>query len=712
MSKPVRDALDQTTDTTTTTTTTTTTVDAGRPRRLPLSLRRTRAFGRTVLKATVVAALAMGAVTGTPGSANAADRSTRAIDPVDIGSAASFGVLAGSSVGNSDSTTVTGDLGISPGNTLVGFPPGVVSGSTHLADATAAQAKADAVAAYNDIVGRAPTATVSPQLGGTTKGPGVYNSTSGNFSIDGTLTLDAQGDPGAVFIFKSTILTAASISNIALLRGAQADNVFWQVGDTATLGTYCTFRGNILAQNSVGVNSGANVIGRAFGLGITVSIQGTNSLPHTRVTVPNDPPTTTNLTVSASSAWTGYPITLTAAVQAVSGSIVPAGEVVFKDGSTVLGSAWHDDQGPARITVSDLVGGEHQIIAVYLGGDTFDHEALIHFAPSTSVPVTVNISDSLWDNSGTPAASQADPQPITVGVKFRATTSGTVTAVRFYKGAQNTGTHTGSLWTSGGSLLSSATFTDESPTGWQQATFATPVPITAGTTYIAAYHTTSGNYSVTRPYFTTSRTNGPLVALANGTEGGNGVYTYGATSTFPTSSVQATNYWVDVVFVPTNSLWDKVATPAVLSQPDSRGTTLGVKFKPTTNGKVSGVRFYKGAQNTGTHTVLLYAANGERLVGATSTPADETATGWQQVNFAAPVDVTADTTYIAAYHTTSGNYSVTRPYFTSQYANGSLVALANGAEGPNGIYRYGITAGFPSLGYQSTNYWVDPVFNE
>ncbi|WP_433361629.1 DUF4082 domain-containing protein [Streptosporangium sp. CA-115845] len=705
MSKPVRDALDQMTDTTTTT------ADAGLPRRLPLSLRRPRAFGRAVLKATVVAVLAMGAVTGTPGSANAADRSTRAIDPVDIGSAASFGVLAGTSVGNSNSTTVTGDLGVSPGNTLAGFPPGVVSGSTHLADTAAAQAKTDAVAAYNDIVGRAPTATVPSQLGGTTKGPGVYSSITGNFSINGTLTLDAQDDPGAVFIFKSTILTAASISNIALLGGAQADNVFWQVGDTATLGTYCTFRGNILAQNSVGVNSGANVIGRAFGLGITVSIQGTNSLPPTRITVPNDPPTTTTLTTSANSAWTGSPVTLTAAVQAVSGLIVPVGEVVFKDGSTVLGSAWHDDQGPARITVSNLVGGEHQIIAVYLGGDTFDHEAPIHFAPSTSAPVTVNISDSLWDNSGTPAVvSQADPLPITVGVKFRTTTSGTVTAVRFYKGPQNTGTHTGSLWTSDGNLLSSVTFTDESATGWQQATFATPVPITAGTTYIAAYHTTSGNYSVTRPYFTTSRTNGPLVALANGTEGGNGVYTYGATSTFPTSSLQATNYWVDVVFVPTNSLWDKVATPAVVSQSDPQGVTLGVKFKPTANGKVSGIRFYKGPQNTGTHTVVLFTANGGRLAIATST--NETASGWQQVNFAVPVNVIAGTTYIAAYHTTSGNYSVTRPYFTSQYANGSLVALANGAEGSNGVYRYGFTDAFPSLGYQATNYWVDPVFNE
>ncbi|MFD0737579.1 DUF4082 domain-containing protein, partial [Planotetraspora mira] len=99
-----------------------------------------------------------------------------------------------------------------------------------------------------------------------------------------------------------------------------------------------------------------------------------------------------------------------------------------------------------------------------------------------------------------------------------------------------------------GQLLASATFTGETASGWQQVNFSTPVVISAGTTYIASYHTTSGFYSITRPYFASQYVNGLLTALASGASGGNGVFTYGATNTFPTSSFSATNYWVDLVF--------------------------------------------------------------------------------------------------------------------------------------------------------------------
>ncbi|GAA2882491.1 hypothetical protein GCM10010517_45650 [Streptosporangium fragile] len=695
MYRSVRDALAGTAGTAAPT------IGAGRSRSLPHS--RPRRAGRAWLRAAMTAVMAMSVVTGTAGGASAAD-------PVDLGDAVSFAVLAGTSVTNVNSTAVTGDLGVSPGSTVTGFPPGVVTGgSIHAGNATAAAAKADAVAAYDDAAGRTPDATVSPSLGGTTKGPGVYASTTGSFTISGTLSLDAQGDPDAVFIFQASSLTVANVGNISLLRGAQADNVFWQISGSATLGTYCTFRGTLLADGSVAVGFGATVSGRVFALDDTVSIQGTNSIPATRLHLPDDPPTTTALTSSVTSAWRGDPVTLTATVQPVSGSLVPAGEVLFKEGSTVLGSAYHDATGPARITLDDLGPGAHQIVAVYLGGDTFDHEAVIHFAPSTSPPVTVTISDSLWDRQGTPAvASQPDNQPVTVGVRFRATESGTVNGIRFYKGSQNTGTHTGSLWTAGGQLLANAVFTDETATGWQQVTFPTPVAISANTVYVASYHTTSGYYSTTRPYFTTNRTNGPLTAPGSG----NGVYAYGAANAFPNSNFQATNYWVDVVFTPTNSLWNETAVPATVTQPDNQAITVGVKFRPTVNGKVSGIRFYKGPQNTGTHTGSLWASNGQLLASAVFT--GETATGWQQVNFPAPIDVTANTTYVASYHTTSGYYSVTRPYFDTQYTSpdGSLVALADGASGPNGVYRYNANNIFPSLGFQATNYWVDPVFHE
>jgi hypothetical protein len=129
--------------------------------------------------------------------------------------------------------------------------------------------------------------------------------------------------------------------------------------------------------------------------------------------------------------------------------------------------------------------------------------------------------------------------------------NGTITGIRFYKGAGNTGTHTGSLWTTGGTRLATGTFTGESSSGWQQMTFTTPVDVTAGTTYVASYYAPNGNYAANSSFFTSAVTNGPLTALANGTDGGNGVYAYSG-DVFPTNTYNAANYWVDVVFTPTS----------------------------------------------------------------------------------------------------------------------------------------------------------------
>ncbi len=126
-----------------------------------------------------------------------------------------------------------------------------------------------------------------------------------------------------------------------------------------------------------------------------------------------------------------------------------------------------------------------------------------------------------------------------------------VTGVRFYKGAPNTGTHVATLWSSSGTALATATFTAETASGWQQVNFATPVPVTANTVYVASYHAPNGRYSSNTGFFAGSGvTNGPLHALQNGASGGNGVYRYGSTSAFPSSTWQSANYWVDVVFTP------------------------------------------------------------------------------------------------------------------------------------------------------------------
>ncbi|MEU7458716.1 DUF4082 domain-containing protein [Streptosporangium roseum] len=340
----------------------------------------------------------------------------------------------------------------------------------------------------------------------------------------------------------------------------------------------------------------------------------------------------------------------------------------------------------------------------------FDDIGNIQGTPTVrTVTVTDGCPCSVWAPTGTPAvSSHPDPKAVELGVKFQASSTGFVSGIRFYKGAQNTGTHTGNLWSSTGTLLARATFTNETATGWQQVNFSKPVQVIPGTTYVASYHTTSGNYSITRPYFTTQYSTGLLTALANSTPGGNGVYRYSATSTFPTTPYQATNYWVDVVFSPPISLWDDSTLPAVPTMDDPKAVTLGVKFQATRTGAIEGIRFYKGPQNTGTHVGSLWTASGQLITSATFT--DETATGWQQVLFDTPITITANTTYVASYHTTSGFYSITRPYFTQQYTRGPLVALASAAAGGNGLYRYGATNAFPNASYQSTNYWVDVLF--
>jgi hypothetical protein len=180
--------------------------------------------------------------------------------PVGLGTAGSFAVLAGTTVTNTGPTAVTGDLGVFPGTSVTGNP--AVLGATHVDDAVAAAAQADLVTAYDDAAGRTPATAVSGDLVGQTLVPGVYKSTS-SLQLTDTVTLDAQGDPQAVFVFQiASTLVTASQSRVALVGGTQACNVFWQVGSSATLGTGTQFRGSILALTSVAAQTAATVEGR------------------------------------------------------------------------------------------------------------------------------------------------------------------------------------------------------------------------------------------------------------------------------------------------------------------------------------------------------------------------------------------------------------------------------------------------------------------
>jgi hypothetical protein len=185
--------------------------------------------------------------------------------PVGLGSAAPFAVLAGTpAVTNTGPTTITGDLGISPAAAVTGFPPGTVSGTIHAADAVALQAKIDLATAYTVAAGLPVTATHGT-LGGLTLVGGVYNAGGVTLDLTGTLTLDGQNDPSSVWVFQATSdLITASSSTVALINGASACNVFWQITSSATLGSGSTFVGTIMALTSITMDSGVTMTGRAL----------------------------------------------------------------------------------------------------------------------------------------------------------------------------------------------------------------------------------------------------------------------------------------------------------------------------------------------------------------------------------------------------------------------------------------------------------------
>jgi len=188
-----------------------------------------------------------------------------------LGSACSFGILAGSTVTNvaGTATTVSGDVGVWPGTAITGFgAPASITGAFHAGDSVAMTAQGDLTTAYNNAAGAAGGAVLAADIGGLILFPGVYKTTSAqpSLGITGNLTLDGNGDPNAVWIFQivSTLTTASTNSQVILINGANAHNVFWQVGSSATLGTTTSFTGTIMAQASITLTTGVTLNGRAL----------------------------------------------------------------------------------------------------------------------------------------------------------------------------------------------------------------------------------------------------------------------------------------------------------------------------------------------------------------------------------------------------------------------------------------------------------------
>jgi methionine-rich copper-binding protein CopC len=427
---------------------------------------------------------------------------------------------------------------------------------------------------------------------------------------------------------------------------------------------------------------------------------------------------------------------------------------------------------------------------------------------------------TVWDDFATPATPVSDdPSAVEVGTKVRFDAPGSVLGVRFYKGAGNTGTHTGSLWSSTGTRLATGTFTGESGGGWQTLTFTSPVTVQPGTTYVVSYYAPNGNYSVSGGYFNgVGADYGALHALASGVDGNNGVYKYASGGGFPTSSYGNSNYWVDVIWqggangdstppsvtstspasgatgvsltapvsatlnepvnlataqftladpggtklggavtlsgdqktvtftpsarlaagtaytasfkiadvngnvMPTATTWSFTATatqtcpcslfsaatvPTVTSENDGGSYEMGVRFSTSANGFITGIKFYKGTGNTGTHVGTLWTNTGIQL--ATGTFTGETATGWQTMTFASPIAVTAGTTYVASYTLPNGHYAADGGYFQRTAVTSNPLSAPLTAPGSaNGVYRVG--TGFPEQSYLGGNYWVDVVF--
>ncbi|OYW76128.1 MAG: hypothetical protein B7Z37_10270 [Verrucomicrobia bacterium 12-59-8] len=238
--------------------------------------------------------------------------------PVDLGQAYDFAVLAGSGITNTGATIIVGDVGSLPTSTITGFATVTLTGTNHAGDAITLAGKGDLLTAFNDAAGRMPTITYSPifDLGGLTLAPGVYSDPT-SFGITGTLTLDAMGDPNAIWIFQtgSTLITGPS-SKVTLIGGAQASNVFWQVGTSATLGTNTSFAGSLLASQSITLTAGATVDGRVLAVDAAVSLENnTIGLNHNLIIpVPNAAET---LTLTGPISGIGKSVTKTGAGAAV-----------------------------------------------------------------------------------------------------------------------------------------------------------------------------------------------------------------------------------------------------------------------------------------------------------------------------------------------------------------------------------------------------------
>ena len=194
-----------------------------------------------------------------------------------LGTAQAFAVLGGSTVTNTGASVITGDLGVSPGSAVTGFPPGIVTGTIHAANATALQAQNDVTTAYKLLASAACLANLTGRTSADSRSRRASTVSTRRLSWTGTLTLDAQGSAGATFIFKTgSTLTTASASSVLLINGGNPCGVAWQIGSWPMPGTTTSFIGNLIALTSITLNTDANIIGRALARNGAVTLDSNN----------------------------------------------------------------------------------------------------------------------------------------------------------------------------------------------------------------------------------------------------------------------------------------------------------------------------------------------------------------------------------------------------------------------------------------------------
>ncbi|MES2352821.1 MAG: DUF4082 domain-containing protein [Pseudomonadota bacterium] len=324
------------------------------------------------------------------------------------------------------------------------------------------------------------------------------------------------------------------------------------------------------------------------------------------------------------------------------------------------------------------------------------------FVASTTPPPANG--ETVFTNQVPVVPSTSDGVSYELGMKFRASKAGQITAIRHWKASGETGSHVGRIWSATGTLLASITFQGETASGWQTQNFVTPLQIQANTTYIVSVNITS-NYPFTNGGLATSVVEGDLSSVA---DGANGVY--GTSGNFPANSYQNSNYFRDIVFVPSTTPPPPTNTetifttqvPAVPNATDGVPYELGMKFRASQSGQILAIRHWKASSDTGTHIGRVWSASGALLASVTFQ--GETASGWQTQNLTTPLQIAANTIYVVSVNV-ANNFPITGGGLANAVVTGSLSSVADGV---NGVF--GTSGNFPTSSYQNSNYFRDIVF--